>query len=346
MGRADGHGEAPIGGEGPGQDGAARAADPESALPETVVLIAGPTASGKSALALALAQRLGAEVINADSMQIYRDLRVLTARPSPDDEAASPHRLYGVLDGAERCSAGRFADLAAAALKACARRARPALIVGGTGLYFRALTDGLSPMPDVPAAILVSVRGRLEREGAGALHDSLARRDPASAALVPASDPQRLTRALGLLEATGHGLAHWQGLPGRPIVARPSVSVVLDAPRPWLADRAARRFAMMLEGGAVEETQALLARRLDAGLPIMKAVGVREIAGWLDGRWDRAAALEQGCTATRQYIKRQTTWFRHQMTRWCRLDATKLPQQNAVVVEKALQAVDRTRSGS
>ncbi|MGF1456809.1 MAG: tRNA (adenosine(37)-N6)-dimethylallyltransferase MiaA [Alphaproteobacteria bacterium] len=294
---------------------------PSMDRPDRVVLIAGPTASGKSALAVRLARHLGGTIINADSMQVYRDLRIVTARPSPQDEAEAPHRLYGALDGAERCSAGRFVDLARNALRSCAQDGRTAILVGGTGLYFRALTEGLSPIPPVPDAIAADAARRVEEEGPDALHTALGHRDPGTAAMLRPTDRQRLARAWALLEATGSGLAHWQRQPGTPLLAAPTLRILLEAPRPWLWGRADGRFQAMLEQGGRKEVAALLDRDLDPSLPVMKAVGVREIAGLLEGSWDQAEAVRLGQTATRQYIKRQTTWFRHQMADWLRLPA-------------------------
>ncbi len=292
-----------------------------NAVPDTVVLIAGPTASGKSALALDLARRLEGVVINADSMQIYADLRILTARPTAEDEARQPHALYGFVDGGERFSVGRYLEAARGALADCAQARRAAIFVGGTGLYLRALSEGLSPMPSLSEEARADAASALEQCGAEHLHQRLDERDPQTAALVPPTDRQRLIRAWALLEATGKGLSHWQSVPGVPVVPASSRKIVLDAPRPWLWQRAEERFRRMLTDGGVEEVTALLGRRLDPTLPAMKAVGVREIAGWIGGEWDKDEARRRGEAATRQYIKRQLTWFRHQMADWVRLAA-------------------------
>ncbi len=286
-----------------------------------VILIAGPTASGKSALALALAERLEAAIVNADSMQVYRDLRLLTARPSAGEEARAPHHLYGVLDGAQACSAGLYARMASDTLDALAREGRPALIVGGTGLYFRTLTEGLSEIPPVSDAGREAAQDKLDRLGPAGLHAELSQRDPATARMLRPSDPQRLMRALALLEETGEGLATWQARPLKPVLRQPAAKYVLDGDRAWLYARADARFETMLRMGALEEVRALRARALDPALPIMKAVGVSELGAVIDGRLDLEAAKAAAQQATRRYIKRQLTWFRNQMADWRRIDA-------------------------
>lgn len=286
------------------------------------VLIAGPTASGKSALALALAQILDGVVVNADSMQVYRDLALLTARPDAQALAQVPHRLYGVLDGAQRCSAGHYADLARETLADIG--ARPAIITGGTGLYFRVLTDGLSAMPALEPEAMDAAQALSEREGLESLHTRLAGRDPETAALIRPSDRQRLLRAWALLETTGRGLAAWQGEPAHPVLGEgdtPVIRAVLDGPRAWLYSRADRRFEAMVRDGAMDEVTRLIERGLDPGLPVMKAVGVRELAAVQAGQSDLETAIQDAQKATRHYIKRQLTWFRHQMAGWPRLDA-------------------------
>ncbi len=299
------------------------------------VLIAGPTASGKSALALRLAARWGGVIVNADSMQVYSDLRVLTARPSAAEEAQAPHRLYGVLDGAQRCSAGAYAALARETLETLARAGKRAILVGGTGLYFRALTEGLSPMPAIAPSVKAQAADLLSESGAAGLHAWLLERDPQSAAGVRPSDPQRLLRAAELLLATGEGLAAWQARPGQPVLAGAPVQVVLSAPRAWLHARAEARFAAMLAAGAVAEVEALRARALDPGLPVMKAVGVPELSAYLDGALDLESAGSRAAIATRQFIKRQETWFRNQMGAWARVPADD-PDSALAALEKML----------
>ncbi len=279
-----------------------------------VVVVGGPTASGKSALALDLAEALGGVVINADSMQVYRDLSVLTARPGPEDLARVPHRLYGVMDGAERCSAARWREMALTEIVAADAAGRLPVVAGGTGLYLRALTDGLSDIPDVPEAVRAEAQARLAELGGEVFHAALAKRDPAMAARLEPGDSQRLVRAWEVLEATGRSLADWQAEPdsGPPPGYR-FLTLVLVPPREPLYAACDRRFAAMMEGGAVEEVRALLARRLDAGLPVMKVLGVPEIARFLLGEIERDSAIAQAQQATRRYAKRQLTWFRNQV---------------------------------
>jgi tRNA dimethylallyltransferase len=278
------------------------------------ILIAGPTASGKSALALAVAERHHGTVINADSMQVYRDLRIITARPTPDEEARAPHRLYGHVDAAVNFSAGAWvADAAHALAEARAERKLP-IFVGGSGLYFRALTRGLSAIPPIPPELREGVRARLDRDGVEALHAELARRDPISAERLKPRDRTRIARALEVIEATGRALPDWhrEGLP--PLLPPGAFSALFLAPeRDALYARIDARFDAMLAGGAIEEVAALGARNLDPLLPAMKAHGVPVLIRHIRGEVTRAEAAEFGRTETRQYAKRQFTWFRHQL---------------------------------
>lgn len=278
------------------------------------LIVAGPTASGKSGLALALARRLGGVVINADSMQVYRDLAILTARPGAADLAAAPHRLYGVWDGAERSTAARWRAAAEAELADARAAGRLPILTGGTGLYLHALTEGLAEIPPVPDAALADAIALHRRLGGAAFRERLAERDPALAARLEPGDSQRLVRAWAVAEATGRPLSAWQAAPpsGPPPGWR-FRTILLDPPRAELYAACDRRFGVMMAAGAVDEVAALLARDLDPGLPVMKAVGVPELAAYLAGRIARDEAVEQAARATRRYAKRQVTWFRHQL---------------------------------
>jgi len=279
------------------------------------VLIAGPTASGKSALALDLAEKAGGIVINADSMQVYRDLRIITARPSRDEEARVPHRLYGHVDAAVNCSAGHWVTDAAVALAEAREQNRLAIFTGGSGLYFKTLTRGLSAVPAVPPEIRESVRARLERNGVEALHAELAQRDPASAERLKPRDRTRIARALEVVEATGRSLTDWHrdGVP--PLLPSGQFSAVFLAPeRDALYARIDARFEAMLAAGALDEVAQLGARHLDPLLPAMKAHGVPALLSHLKGEITLQQAAEAGRADTRHYAKRQFTWFRHQLS--------------------------------
>jgi tRNA dimethylallyltransferase len=282
--------------------------------PVEALLIAGPTASGKSALAVALAEALDGVVINTDSMQVYRDLRVLTARPTPEDEARVPHRLYGHRDAAQNCSAGVWVADAAAALAEVRQARRLPIFTGGTGLYFKALTRGLSAVPPTPPELREAVRARLVRDGVAALHAELARRDPVTAARLTRRDQSRIARALEVVEATGRSLTDWhaEGLP--PLLPPARVRAFFLAPdRPTLYARIDRRFETMLAEGALDEVAQLAARRLDPLLPAMKAHGVPALIRHLAGELSLEEAAAAGQADTRRYAKRQFTWFRHQL---------------------------------
>jgi len=279
------------------------------------ILIAGPTASGKSGLALALAEQIGGTVVNADSMQVYRDLRVITARPTPDEAARVPHRLYGHVDAAENYSVGRWLADVRPVLDEERSAGRVPIFTGGTGLYFKALTRGLSAVPPIPLEIRETVRARLEAEGPAALHAELLRRDPGSP--IKPGDRTRIARALEVLEATGRPLSDWhrEGLP--PLIeASGAVKVFLAPERDELRRRIDARFDAMLEAGALDEVRALAARKLDPLLPAMKAHGVPWLIRCLNGELSLAKAAEGGKNDTRRYTKRQFTWARHQLPDW------------------------------
>lgn len=278
-----------------------------------IVLIAGPTASGKSALALRLAERFGGAVVNADSMQVYRDLEILTARPGPQERARAEHMLYGHVPACKSHSVGAWVDEARQVIGALRASGRPAIFCGGTGLYFRALEQGLSVLPQIDA----QVRGRwrsFARRQRGDLHGELAARDPQGAALIDPGDTQRLVRAIEVIESTGRPLRDWQGQASTgPLEGIDRIARYLVLPeRADLVARIDNRFDAMIAQGAVDEVAALLGQGLDPELPAMKAIGVREIAAFLSGDIPLEDAVRQAKTATRQYAKRQATWFRHQ----------------------------------
>jgi tRNA dimethylallyltransferase len=272
-------------------------------------LIAGPTASGKSSLALEWARRSEGAIVNADASQIYRDLPVLSAAPGPDDLAAADHRLFGTIDGREACSAATWAGLAKAEIAEIHASGRPAMLVGGTGLYLRTLLDGIAPVSEIDPAIRAEVRAASVEENRLALE----RLDPEAAERLKPADRQRIARSLEVVRSTGQTLGTWQQAKTGGIALEVALrSLVLLPPRTWLYERCDRRFGEMLDSGAIEEVEALLDRRLDHRLPVMRAIGVAEIADYLDGSitWD--AMFNAGMQATRRYAKRQYTWFAHQ----------------------------------
>ena len=279
-----------------------------------LALIAGPTASGKSDYALGLARALAGRghspvIINADSAQLYADLPILSAAPSRQEIAEIPHRLYGAWDGAVACSAADWASRARGDIAQAHALDQTPILVGGTGLYIRTLLDGIAPVPPIDPAVRADVRALPVAQA----HAELARLDPARAALLHPADTTRIARALEVVRSTGQPLAHWQerkvGGIGETVALHP---LVLLPDRGWLYERCDRRFALMIERGAVEEVAALLARGLGADLPVMRAIGVAEIAGTLTGAWSMDEAMVRGTQATRNYAKRQYTWFRHQ----------------------------------
>ena len=278
------------------------------------VLIAGPTASGKSALALRVARELGGTVVNADSMQVYSVLNLLTARPGPDELAAIPHLLYGHVHPSQPYSTGQWLRDVARLVDTGALAGRRPIFTGGTGLYFKALVEGLSRMPDIPAEIRQRWRAALSAEGAQELHRQLRSKDAEAAHRIRPGDGQRIVRALEVLEASGRSITAWQGQRDQPLVNRDSARLlVLDPDRGQLADRIRSRFERMAEAGALDEVRELLSLGLAPSMPAMKAIGVRELGDAIAGRCTVADAVDRAATATRQYAKRQSTWFRNQL---------------------------------
>lgn len=296
-------------------------------MPDTsrAILIAGPTASGKSGLALALAERLGGTVINADSMQVYRELRILTARPTADDEASVPHSLYGFASGAEAYSAGRYALDAAKAIAEARAAGRVPIIVGGTGLYFKVLLEGLSPVPPVDPQARTYWRTQAVERPAPELHALLSERDPETAARLIPTDPQRIVRALEVLESTGRSLAEWQRTPGKPVLRETDATRLVVLPEREAMNQAiAARFDAMLRAGAADEVRSLLGLGLSPDLPAMRALGVASLAAWIGGRLSLEDAAAQATAVTRQYAKRQLTWLRSNMITWNAIDTQQM----------------------
>jgi tRNA dimethylallyltransferase len=292
------------------------------------VLIAGPTASGKSALALAVAEQLDGVIINADSMQIYRDLRILTARPGPEEETRVAHRLYGHVDAALNYSVGRYVAEAADALAHTERDSKLPIFVGGTGLYFKALTRGLAAMPPIPAPVREAVRERLAAEGPEALHAELAQADAMSAARLKPTDRQRIARALEVVLATGRPLSDWHAEKATPLLDPAQiVSLFVSPDRAELYTRIDARFDAMLSVGALDEVKELAVRQLDPQLPAMKAHGVPWLIRHLEGRITLGEASQQAKLDVRHYAKRQYTWFRHQLADWTPVSPTNARDQ-------------------
>lgn len=280
------------------------------------ILIAGPTASGKSTLAMGLARRLGGCIINADSMQVYRELSILTARPAAEEEAEVPHRLYGHVPAHEAYSVGRYAeDCKRAIEQAQAQGLRP-IITGGTGLYFKALLEGLSPIPPISAGVRAHWRSEAERRGSEALHAFLRDRDPVMAERLEPSDTQRIVRALEVMEETGRSLAAWQEEPGTPIVPANAIRLLVTRPRHELHARADARFDAMMARGALEEAARLAALQLSPELPAMRALGVGPLTAAVRGDLALPEAVARAKAETRQYIKRQEIWARRYMISW------------------------------
>ncbi len=287
-----------------------------------ILLIAGPTASGKSTLALRAAQMFGGEIVNADALQLYADLHTLSARPSPEEEAQAPHHLFGVADGADGWSVGRWVRAAGPILDEIRSRGRTPIVVGGTGLYFKALTEGLADVPPTPAAVRLGVAKTWDALGEARFRELLETVDPAAQARIAPGDRMRLSRAMEVFEATGRPLTAWQAETAPALPADAWRAVVIEPERDLLYNRCDQRFETMIAAGALDEVRALLARNLDPMTPVMKAVGVRELAAHLAGETTLERAIELARQETRRYAKRQLTWLRNQTPDWPRVTET------------------------
>ena len=304
-----------------------------------VWLIAGPTASGKSDLALALASAMNGEIVNADALQLYADLRIISARPTPQEEHAAPHHLYGVADAGDGWSVGRWLRAVLPVLEGVAARGKPAILVGGTGLYFRALTDGLAEIPDPADAVRIAAASTFDDFGEARFRDALAQFDPTAEARIAPGDRQRLLRAYGVFWSSGKALSDWQALTQPSLPPGSWRALVVEPPRDVLYARIDARMRRMVEQGALLEAATLLSRGLDAELPAMKAVGLRELGGAAFGQVSTAVALGEAQQASRRFAKRQLTWFRNQTADWPRVEsldpATRLRQALAILTESA-----------
>lgn len=299
------------------------------------ILIAGPTASGKSALALRLAERVGGAIVNADAMQVYREIPILSARPSAEDEARVPHYLYGFVGAHDPFSVGRWVDAVGPALDEVRQRGLVPIITGGTGLYFAALLNGLSPIPEIHASIRVEARTKHAELGNERFHAMLVERDPVMGARLNPGDSQRVIRAWEVIEATGQSLDEWQKLKGTPVLTGDIARFVIKPNRDWLRARIQLRFDVMVRDGALDELRAL--GPIDPDLPAARALGVSQLMAHLRGEVSLAAAVERAVTETRQYAKRQMTWFRHQMPDWTVIERSEPGEMMDVLLE-ALKA--------
>jgi len=304
------------------------------------LLILGPTASGKSALALALAAKLDGEIVNADSMQVYRDFRILTARPSAEEEAQASHHLYGHIDAAELYSVGRWLSDASAALDAIKARGRTPILVGGTGLYFKALTQGLADIPAADPETRAALRARAEKEGAPALHAELAGRDRVTAARLQPNDTPRILRALEVLETTGESISALHASTTPALARHEWAGLALTPPREALYSAIDARFEQMLAAGALEEVRAFAARALDPALPAMKAHGAPALMAHLRGEISLGEASAIGQRDTRRYAKRQFTWIAGQTPDWPRISETALETRLAAALALSAEARD------
>ncbi len=314
--------------------------NPPETAEQPVIVVAGPTASGKSSLAADIAEKFNGAVVNADSMQVYRGLEVLSAAPDAAMQERAPHRLYSCLDPAVACSAGAWCDRAVAEIRRLHADGKLPVVTGGTGLYLRALMTGLARMPSIPGAVRDAIRGRMKSEGSDPLYDELASRDPDSAAMLARGDSQRICRALELLEATGRGLHAWQSGsdPGANNGFR-FLRILLMPPREELYRAVEARFETMMETGAIPEVAALADRGLDPALPAMKALGVPDLIRFVRGEIDRDEATRSASQATRRYVKRQCTWFRHQFVSDILLEEQYLEKNDGIIFPKISEFV-------
>lgn len=297
------------------------------------ILIAGPTASGKSALALMLAEHYDGVVINADSMQVYRGLPILTAQPSADEQARAQHKLYGHIPPHDAYSVARWIADCEREIAAARQAGKRPIVVGGTGLYFKALLEGLSPVPEIPTGIRERWRNDAAEWPIQQLHEALAARDPVMAARLVPTDRQRITRALEVVEATGRSLADWQNEPGRPTIHTDgAIKLVVSRPREVLVERCDLRFDQMIATGALEEVRALLELGLPRDLPVFGALGVRPLAAALEGEISLDEAIARGKLQTRQYVKRQETWLKRYMIAWMTVNKQQMKRNGQEII--------------
>ena len=306
------------------------------------LFIAGPTASGKSALSLRLAKDLNGVIINADSMQVYKGLRIVTACPSVEDEAAAPHRLYRFLDPSETCSAAFWAGKAKAEIDAAWERGQTPIVIGGTGMYFKVLLEGIAKVPSIDPEIRAAVRQECDESGSEVLHRELSGYDPAAASRLFPGDSQRICRAVEVFRSTGKALSDWHketgpGLLQAADVAGQIVKLILNPDRETLYERCNLRLDMMLEEGALEEVRNLMSRNLDPSLPAMRALGVPSLINIIKGEQEPAAAIEDAKMQTRRFAKRQLTWFRNQFSAWERISAQLLESEYQKILSKNIK---------
>lgn len=304
----------------------------KTASDNIVLLIAGPTASGKSALAMAVAEAFDGVVINADSMQVYQELQIVTARPDTAEESRVPHRLYGCLPASQACSVGDWLGMAAPAIEETWAEGRVPVVTGGTGMYLKSLVEGIAEIPAVADDVRAAVQADYDAIGGAAFRDQLDLVDPLAAARLGPADRQRLTRAMEVYRSTRIPLSDWLARGNAPVLEGAQyVTLVLEPPREWLYARIDARFALMVEHGALEEVRAFMALGLDPTLPASKAVGVRELAAYLDGECSLSEAIEGAQQASRHYAKRQMTWFRNQIQKDFSISEQYSESQNQII---------------
>jgi tRNA dimethylallyltransferase len=311
-------------------------------MSKRVLILAGPTASGKTALSLHAARRLGGEIVNADSMQVYEGLPIISAQPSAQERAGVPHHLFGVIDPSERCSVGRWAEMALSAIKTIQAQGKTPVLVGGTGLYFKALLEGLAPTPEIPAEISIEVEALYAAGGVEALREEAGRLDPVATARIGEGDKQRLMRVIAVARTAGRPLSKLQG-DTTPLIDPAAIQgVVIQPDREALYARIERRFDAMIDAGALDEARAIAARSLSSDLPAMKAVGLPPLLAHLSGALSLDEAIEIAKRDSRRYAKRQYTWFSNQHGAWPRITALDPGDQRRELDDILLQAFPET----
>ncbi|MCP4393693.1 MAG: tRNA (adenosine(37)-N6)-dimethylallyltransferase MiaA [Alphaproteobacteria bacterium] len=310
-------------------------------MKQNALIVAGPTASGKSSLAIKLAKELNGVIINADSMQIYKELSIITARPSPKDGATVPHTLYGAISGFEECDAAKWCGLAASEMKRTWNNGKLPIITGGTGMYIKSLTDGLSPIPDIDETIRTETRALADEIGAAALHEQLHQHDKATADRLKPNDAQRICRAWEVLKSTGKPMSYWRSQPNTPVISANFFTIVLAPDRNILYQRCNNRFEKMLkEDGAIEEIKNLISLNIPKTNTIMKALGVPEVIDYLNGNINIDEAISKASQTTRNYAKRQLTWLRNQVKADITIENGISPLDYKIMIEKITTELD------